>query len=78
MILKQCGIRDNDGHVALIALFRSDRAIEVNFNSDGFKLLFEKEKNMLDAQGMTVLMHLCTTNKHFLDTDLWFIPELLE
>ena len=63
---------------ALILLFWSDRALEVDFNSDAFKILFDTEKDLCDDENWTVLMCICYKNPDILENDLWFIPELLK
>ena len=40
-------------------LFKTEIIDDVDFYSDGFKALFDKEKDFKDAQGRTTLMYVC-------------------
>ena len=68
---------DKYGICALVWLFRSNNIDKINFDADGFRELFWKEKNMVDDNGYTILMHLCSNCPQLLDDDFWFVPELL-
>ena len=43
-------------------MFASNYLSEVNFDSDNFKILFNKEKDKIDAKGKTNLIWLNTFN----------------
>ena len=40
----------------------------MDFESDNFKKLFNKEKDIRDINGVTILMVLCSKNAHLLDS----------
>ena len=44
---------------ALMMLFGSGRAEEVDFDSERFRLLFEREKGITNKDGRTALMCMC-------------------
>ena len=70
--------RDKTGETALMLLFQSYNLLLVNYDSLAFKLLFKKEKYMINSNNESVLMILCESQQRLLNYKLWFIPELLE
>ena len=55
LVRRQAGRRNRRGHCALMVLLRSDLAASANFRSEGFRLLFRREKDIVDARCNIVL-----------------------
>ena len=59
-------------------LFGSQRVNGAAFDSPAFGTLFKREKNDINNNGSTMLMHLCKYSPQLLNKEFWFLSELLE
>ena len=65
-LYKLMGVKNKNGETALINLFISDLAGEVDFESDWFIMLLQQEELIIATSGNTALMALCKHNPHLL------------
>ena len=68
----------DNGGTALLTVFIQPNITKNVFDSQAFRLLFEREINIKYQNDFTLLMHICIRQPQILNNDLWFIPKLLE
>ena len=59
-------------------IFESDMVEEVDYDCDSFKILFEEEVTIVDADKWSILMWFCSYCPQLFDSGAWFTNEILK